>query len=100
MTRVQTQPMKSGITQQQFNLFMQIVALNDVASELKVLCSWYDDPDPQYGGVPSKEILESLAKRLSLTHDRILRLTEQDRLEKLDSTKAKLQALRSDRWAD
>jgi hypothetical protein len=77
MKHKQTKPMVTGVTQRQFNLEMQIAAVNDVASDLKILCDWYDDPDPQYGGPPSKELLEALLKQLSLTHYRMTKLTGQ-----------------------
>lgn len=100
MTSVQAQPVKTGITQRQFNLEMQMTVVNDVASDLKIICDQYDDPDPQYGGPPSKELLEILAKRLSLSYLRMAALTGQDPCEKLDATKARLEAIRSSRWDD
>jgi hypothetical protein len=79
--------MESGISQRQFNLAIQIAAVNDVASDLKILCDWYDDPDPQYGGPPSKELLEILSKRLRNANLKIAALTRQAQCEKLDASK-------------
>jgi hypothetical protein len=100
MTRVQAQPVKTGITQRQFNLEMQMAVVNDVASDLKIICDQYDDLDPQYGGPPSKELLENLAQQLSLAYLKMAVLTGQDPCEKLESTKVRLEAIRSSRWDD
>ena len=97
MTRVQAQPVKTGITQWQFNLEMQMAVVNDVASDLKIICDQYDDSDPQYGGPPSKELLQILAKRLSISYLRMAALAGQDPCEKLDATKARLAATRAKR---
>lgn len=100
MKRLTDDSTLSEIAQQQFNLEMQMTTLNDVASDLESLCSWYDDSDPQYGGPPSKEVLEILAKRLRLTYKKTAILTGQDPCEKLDSTKARLETFRSNRFTD
>ena len=98
MTRVQAQPLKTGITQRQFNLEMQMAVVNDVASDLKIICDQYDDPDQRYGGgPPSKELLQILAQQLSLAYLRMAVLTGQDPCEKLDATKARLAATRAKR---
>lgn len=79
---------------------MQMTAISDIASDLENLCAWYDDPDAQYGGPPSKEVLEILARRLSLAYKRTAILIGQDPCQKLNSTKARLEMLRSNRFTD
>lgn len=79
----QTNPVVVGISQRQFNLEMEIATVNDVASDLKILCDWYDDPDPQYGGPPSKELLEILSRRLNHVFLKMTLLTGQVPCKKL-----------------
>ena len=97
MKRMQTQPVDGGITHQNFNLKMQMTVVNDVATDLEILCGWYDDPDRQYGGPPPKELLAIFSKRLSNAYLKMAVLSGLDPCEKLDSTKARLAATREKR---
>ena len=82
------------------NLEMYMIIISDAASDLEHLCYWYDEDDLQFGGPPSKEQLMNISRRLQIAYKGEAVLTGLDPCEKLDSTRARLQALRSDRWAD
>jgi hypothetical protein len=82
------------------NLAMYMTTISDAAFDLEHLCSWYDEDDLQFGGAPSKEQLMNISRRLQIAYKGQALLTGLDPCEKLDSTKARLQALRSDKWTN
>jgi hypothetical protein len=63
--------------------------LIDEAIHLEVACGWYDDPDLQFGGPPTKDQLLTMASRLRAAYMNIALLTGIDPCEQLPSTKAR-----------
>jgi hypothetical protein len=81
------------------SLSTQMSVLIDEAIQLEVACGWYDDPDPQYGGPPTKDQLSTLASRLRAAYMNMALLTGVDPCEQLPSTKDRLKRIRSDTCA-
>jgi len=71
------------------SLSTQMCVLIDEAIHLEVACGWYDDPDLQYGGPPTKDQLSTMASRLRAAYMNIALLTGIDPCEQLPSTKAR-----------
>lgn len=75
-------------------LSTQMCALIDEAMQLENACGWYDDPDPQFGGPPTKDQLSAMASRLRTAYDNMALLTGADPCEQLPSTKDRLKRIR------
>ena len=69
------------------SLSTQMCVLIDEAIHLEVACGWYDDPDLQYGGPPTKDQLSTMASRLRTAYMNMALLTGVDPCEQLPSTK-------------
>lgn len=76
-------------------LSTQMSILMDLSLGLENACCWYNDPDPQYGGPPSKDQLLALAKHLKAVYMNMALLTGADPCEQLPSTKERLKRRRS-----
>jgi hypothetical protein len=81
------------------SLSNQMAVLMDEAIQLEVTCDWYDDPDPQYGGPPTKDQLSTIASRLKTAYMNMALLTGIDPCEQLPSTKDRLKRIKSARGA-
>ncbi len=81
------------------SLSTQMCVLIDEAIHLEVACSWYDDPDLQYGGPPTKDQLSTMASRLRTAYMNMAILTGVDPCEQLPSTKDRLKRIRSAKGA-
>jgi hypothetical protein len=81
------------------SLSTQMCVLIDEAIQIEVSCGWYDDPDPQYGGPPTKDQLLTMASRLRTAYMNIALLTGIDPCEQLPSTKDRLRRMRSAKGA-
>jgi len=75
------------------SLSTQMSVLIDEAIQLEIACGWYDDPDPQYGGAPTKDQLSTLASRLRTAYMNMALLTGIDPCEQLSSTKDRLKRI-------
>jgi hypothetical protein len=62
-------------------------ALIDEAMQLEIACGWYDDPDPQFGGPPTKDQLSAMAFRFRAAYMNMALITGIDPCEQLPSTK-------------
>ena len=76
-------------------LSTQMCVLIEEAIHLEVACGWYDDPDLQYGGPPTKDQLSTMASRLRTAYMNMALLTGVDPCEQLPSTKDRLKRIRS-----
>lgn len=81
------------------SLSTQMCVLIDEAIHLEVACGWYDDPDLQYGGPPTKDQLSIMASRLRTAYMNMALLTGVDPCEQLPSTKDRLKRIRSAKGA-
>jgi hypothetical protein len=81
------------------SLSTQMCVLIDEAIQIEVACGWYDDPDPQYGGPPTKDQLLTMASRLKIAYMNIALLTGIDPCEQLPSTKDRLKRIRAAKGA-
>lgn len=81
------------------SLSTQMSVLIDEAIQLEVACDWYDDPDVQYGGPPTKDQLSTMASRLRTAYMNMALLTGVDPCEQLPSTKDRLKRMRSAKGA-
>ena len=81
------------------SLSTQMCVLIDEAIHLEVACGWYDDPDLQYGGPPTKDQLSAMASRLRTAYMNVALLTGVDPCEQLPSTKDRLKRIRSAKGA-
>jgi len=77
------------------SLSTQMCVLFDEAIQIEVSCGWYDNPDPQYGGPPTKDQLLTMASRLKAAYTNIALLTGIDPCEQLPSTKDRLKRIRA-----
>jgi hypothetical protein len=77
------------------SLSTQMCVFIDEAMRLEDACCWYDDPDPQYGGPPTKEQLSTMASRLRTAYMNMALLAGVDPCEQLPSTKDRLKRMRS-----
>lgn len=80
-------------------LSTQMCVLIEEAIHLEVACGWYDDPDLQYGGPPTKDQLSTMASRLRTAYMNMALLTGVDPCEQLPSTKDRLKRIRSAKGA-
>jgi hypothetical protein len=81
------------------SLSTQMCVLIDEAMQLENACGWYDDPDHQYGGPPTKDQLLIMASRLRTAYMNIALLTGVDSCEQLPSTKDRLRRIRAAKGA-
>jgi hypothetical protein len=81
------------------SLSTQMCVFIDEAIQLEVACDWYDDPDLQNGGPPSKDQLATMALRLRTAYMNMSHLTGVDPCEQLQSTKDRLKRIRSAKGA-
>jgi hypothetical protein len=81
------------------SLSTQMCVLFDEATQLENACDWYDNPDPQYGGPPTKDQLLTMASRLRTAYMNMALLTGIDPCEQLSSTKDRLKRMRSAKGA-
>ena len=84
----------NGITQMMPELSNQICAIFDASMDLEISVSWYEDPDPRWGGPPTKENLIALASQLRQTYMNIASLTGLDPCEQFQDTKIEIQSRR------
>lgn len=80
-------------------LSTQMCVLIEEAIHLEVACGWYDDPDLQYGGPPTKDQLSTMASRLRTAYMNMALLKGVDPCEQLPSTKDRLKRIRSAKGA-
>jgi len=64
MTTLTRKPQLDGLAQQLPEISNQLTVIFDAAMDLEISAGWYDDPDTQWGGPPSKNNLIALASRL------------------------------------
>ena len=81
-----------GIAQRMPELSDQICAIFDAYMDLEIAVGWYEDPDPRWGGPPTKENLIALASQLRQTYMNIAALTGLDPYEQFQDTKTAIQA--------
>lgn len=77
------------------SLSTQMCVLIDEAMQLEVACAWYDDPDPQFGGHPTKDQLSTMAARLRTAYMNMALITGTDPCEQLPSTQDRLARMRA-----
>jgi len=82
----------AGIAQLMPELSNQICTVFDASMDLEISVSWYDDPDPRWGGPPTKENLIALASQLRQAYMNIAALTGLDPCEQFQDTKTAIQA--------
>lgn len=64
MTTLTRKPQLDGLAQQLAEISNQLTVIFDAAMDLETSAGWYDVPDPQWGGPPTKKSLIALASRL------------------------------------
>ena len=97
MNRVSAEDRLDGLAQQLPKIAQQLSIIHDVASNLRVACDWYDNPDPQYGGPPSLNNLKIIADYLQGAYMELAELTGLDPCEQFEETKVRLKILRNNR---
>ena len=74
MIPASTEKKLNGFAQQMPELSKQLCAVFDVSMDLENCADWYNDPDPTWGGPPSKESLLGLCDTLRQTYMNIAAL--------------------------
>jgi hypothetical protein len=88
MTPVTTENKLNGFAQQMPDLAKQLCTVFDVSMDLENCADWYNDPDPTWGGPPSKERLLAFAASLRQTYIKLASITGLDPCDEfLDSKK-------------
>ena len=87
----------NGMTQHLRQLADQLAIVNDMAGNLKIICDYYYDDDPQYGGPATPKQLLEVADYLDSVYMNMAGLLGTDLCEKFDETKARLKAFRVSR---
>ena len=90
MNRVNTENRRNGIAQQLPQIAHHLSIIHDMASNLRVACDWYYDPDPQYGGPPSIKNLKIIADYLQNAYMGLAELTGLDPCEQFEDSKVLL----------
>ena len=78
-----------GIAQKLPELAQQLRVILDLSIDLKISLDWYDEPDPQWGGPPSKKNLLKLAHILRQTYMNMAAITGLDPCWQFEETKIK-----------
>ena len=85
------------MTQHLRQLAGQMAIVNDMAGNLKIICDYYYEDHPQYGGPPTPKQLLEVADHLDSVYMNMAALLGTDPCEKFDETKARLKAFRVSR---
>ena len=78
-----------GITQRLPELSKQMKVILDVSIDLQISLDWYDEPDPVWGGPPSKKNLLAIVHVLRETYMNMAAITGLDPCWKFEETKQK-----------
>jgi hypothetical protein len=76
----------NGFAQQMPELSKQLCAVFDASLDLDNCAEWYNDPDTEWGGPPSKESLLALSDTLRQTYMNIAALTGLDPCEQFEDS--------------
>ena len=87
MIPASTEKKLNGIAQQMSELSKQLCAVFDASMDLENCADWHNDPDPTWGGPPSKERLLAFAASLRQTYMNIAALTGLDPCEQFKQNK-------------
>ncbi len=99
MTTVTPETKLQGIAQQMKDFSCQLSAVYEVSCALNIALGWYDDPDPMWGGPPSKRQLLANSIRLQQAYMNMAAITGLDPCEQFDDTKRKIRQFRGARKA-
>ena len=89
MIKITPETKLDGIAQKLPELSQQLRVILDLSIDLKISLDWYDDPDPQWGGPPSKKNLLKLAHILRQTYMNMAAITGLDPCWQFEQTKLK-----------
>ena len=78
-----------GITQRLPELSKQMKVILDVSIDLQISLDWYDEPDPVWGGPPSKKNLLAIVHVLRETYMNMAAITGLDPCWQFEETKQK-----------
>jgi hypothetical protein len=89
MIKVTAETQLDGLVQKLKELSHQLGVIYDISMDLDIYAGWYDDPDPIWGGPPSKKNLLKLAHILRQTYMNMASITGLDPCWQFEETKQK-----------
>ena len=89
MIKVTPESQLDGISQKLPKLSKQMKVILDVSIDLQISLDWYDEPDPVWGGPPSKKNLLAIVHVLRETYMNMAAITGLDPCWQFEETKQK-----------
>lgn len=89
MIKVTPESQLDGISQKLPKLSKQMKVILDVSIDLQISLDWYDEPDPVWGGPPSKKNLLEIVHVLRQTYMNMAAITGLDPCWQFEETKQK-----------
>ena len=89
MIKVTPETQLDGISQKLPKLSKQMKVILDVSIDLQISLDWYDEPDPVWGGPPSKKNLLAIVHVLRETYMNMAAITGLDPCWQFEQTKLK-----------